>query len=164
MPQISESGAALVQQDSRRLETLTAQVRLLYANANVGVGVTVLAATIVGYLEWGIVSHVVVLWWSIYMILVSVGRSALALRFRRASGGFTEIGKWRTAFTVGAGLAGLGWGAAGFFLYQEQHLANQVFLIFVLGGMMLGAASLLAPRPEAFLAFLIPTGLAPTVR
>src|SRR5262249_48926489 len=40
----------------------------------------------------------------------------------------------------------------------------QVFLVFVLGGMMLGAASLLAPRPEAFLAFLIPTGLVPTVR
>jgi signal transduction histidine kinase/ActR/RegA family two-component response regulator len=30
--------------------------------------------------------------------------------------------------------------------------------------MMLGAASLLAPRPEAFLAFLIPTGLAPAIR
>jgi signal transduction histidine kinase/ActR/RegA family two-component response regulator len=30
--------------------------------------------------------------------------------------------------------------------------------------MMLGAASLLAPRPEAFLAFLIPAGLGPTVR
>ncbi len=29
---------------------------------------------------------------------------------------------------------------------------------------MLGAASLLAPRPEAFLAFLIPTGLGPAVR
>jgi signal transduction histidine kinase len=30
--------------------------------------------------------------------------------------------------------------------------------------MMLGAASLLAPRPEAFLAFLIPTGLGPALR
>ena len=29
---------------------------------------------------------------------------------------------------------------------------------------MLGAGMLLAPRPEAFLWFLIPTGLAPTVR
>ena len=30
--------------------------------------------------------------------------------------------------------------------------------------MMLGAASLLAPRPEAFLAFIVPSGLAPAVR
>jgi signal transduction histidine kinase/CheY-like chemotaxis protein len=61
-------------------------------------------------------------------------------------------------------LAGAGWGAAGILLYPEAHLANQLFLAFILGGMMLGAASLLAPRPEAFLAFLIPTGLAPAVR
>ena len=55
-------------------------------------------------------------------------------------------------------------GGAGILLYPDTHLTNQVFLVFVLGGMMLGAASLLAPRPEAFLAFLIPTGLGPTVR
>jgi signal transduction histidine kinase/ActR/RegA family two-component response regulator len=61
-------------------------------------------------------------------------------------------------------LAGIGWGGAGVLLYQEAHLTNQVFLIFVLGGMMLGAASTLAPRPEAYLAFLIPTGLFPTLR
>src|SRR6185436_2318637 len=67
-------------------------------------------------------------------------------------------------FTLGTALAGVGWGAAGILLYQENHLVNQVFLIFVLGGMMLGGASLLAPRPEAFLTFLIPAGLVPTVR
>ena len=31
--------------------------------------------------------------------------------------------------------------------------------MFVVGGVMLGAGSLLAPRPEAFLTFLLPTGL-----
>ena len=41
---------------------------------------------------------------------------------------------------------------------------SQVFLVFVLGGMMLGGASLLAARTEAFLAFLIPTGILPAVR
>ena len=65
---------------------------------------------------------------------------------------------------MGAALAGAGWGAAGILLYPEAHLANQVFLVFVLGGMMLGAASVLAPRPEAFLAFMVPAGLAPAVR
>jgi signal transduction histidine kinase len=65
---------------------------------------------------------------------------------------------------VSVGLAGIGWGAAGIILYQETYLTHQVFLVFVLGGMMLGAAALLAPRPEAFLAFLIPTGSGPAVR
>ena len=36
---------------------------------------------------------------------------------------------------------------------------NEVLLVFVIGGVMLGSASLLAARPEAFLTFLLPTGL-----
>ena len=156
--------AARVEEDSRRQEILSAQVRLLYANANTGVGVTILAATTLAILQWGIVSNFQVLGWWLYMILISVSRGALARRYRLASPGYTEISGWRAAFTIGAGLAGTGWGGAGILLYPEAHLPNQVFLFFVLGGMMLGAASLLAPRPEAFLAFLIPTGLVPTAR
>ena len=71
---------------------------------------------------------------------------------------------WGAAFAIGAGLGGAGWGTAGVLLYPEAHPGNQVFLVFVLGGVMLGAASLLAPRPEAFLAFIVPSGLAPAVR
>jgi light-regulated signal transduction histidine kinase (bacteriophytochrome) len=41
---------------------------------------------------------------------------------------------------------------------------NQIFLVFVLGGMMLGAASVQASRPEAFLAFLLLTSLPVVVR
>jgi signal transduction histidine kinase/ActR/RegA family two-component response regulator len=67
-------------------------------------------------------------------------------------------------FTVGVGLTGAGWGAAGILLYPAGHLANQLFLVFVLGGMMLGASSVLAPRPEAFLTFLVPAGFPPAVR
>jgi signal transduction histidine kinase len=153
-----------VQQDSKSSEILSAQVRLLYANANIGIVVTVLAATTLGLLQWPFVSHrVVVVWW-LYMILISLVRGALAIRYRRASAQSGEVATWRVAFTVGAGLAGVGWGAAGMLLYSEVYLMNQVFLIFVLGGMMLGAASVLAPRPEAFLAFLVPTSLGPVLR
>ena len=153
-----------VPQDSRREQILSAQVQLLYANTNVGVAITIVAATILGRLQWGFVPNPIVLGWWLYMTLVSGLRYAIARRYSRASPACTDIGKWRAAFAVGAGLAGAGWGGAGILLYPEAHLTNQVFLVFVLGGMMLGAASLLAPRPEAFLAFLIPAGLAPAVR
>ena len=45
--------AARVEEDSRRQEILSAQIRLLYANASVGVGVTILAATTLALLQWG---------------------------------------------------------------------------------------------------------------
>jgi signal transduction histidine kinase/ActR/RegA family two-component response regulator len=149
---------------SRSEQILSAQVQLLYANTNLAVSVTVLAATILSYLEWGFIRKEVIVSWWVYMILVSVLRGGLAYRYKHAPGEHRDRGYWRFAFAAGAALAGAGWGAAGILLYPESYLRNQVFLVFVLGGMMLGAASLLAPRPEAFLAFLIPTGLAPAVR
>ena len=44
-------------------EILPAQIRLLYANADVGVAITVLAATILGGLQWGTVPNTAVLGW-----------------------------------------------------------------------------------------------------
>ena len=149
---------------SPRQEILSEQVRFLYDNSTVGVSVTILAATVLGYLQWRYIPDQVILGWWLYMVAVSVLRYALSRRYRRVSPARSNAAPWRTAYAAGVGLAGAGWGAAAFLLYPESRLENQVFLVFVLGGMMLGAAFLLAPRPEVFLAFLIPTGLAPTVR
>ena len=143
---------------------MSAQTRLLFQNSAIGVGATILAATTLVILQWGFVPrHLVVGWW-LYMMLITVSRDALARRYKRASPEDTEVSAWRAAFVVGTALAGIGWGGAAIVLYPETHLINQLFLVFILGGMMLGAGSLLAPRPEAFLAFLIPTGLIPTFR
>jgi signal transduction histidine kinase len=165
MPPISSAtGAASVQQDYRGEEILWAQIRLLYANSNTSVGITIATASTLALLQRGTVPSFRVLGWWLYMTLISVSRGSLARRYRSASPACTEVSGWRAAFVVGVGLAGIGWGGAGILLYPQTHLTNQLFLVFVLGGMMLGAGSLLAARPEAFLAFLIPTGVVPTVR
>jgi signal transduction histidine kinase/ActR/RegA family two-component response regulator len=163
-PSSSRAQGTDAHEDSRGRYLFASEVRLLYRNANLGVGVTLVATLILGGLEWGVASHVTILGWCLYMYLVSVTRFALGRLYWRAAPSSTETRRWAARFAIGAGLAGAGWGAAGILLYPEAHLENQVFLFFILGGMMLGAASLLAPRPEAFLAFMVPTGLAPLVR
>jgi len=160
----SPADAAPARQDSRRLQILAAQVRLLYGNSNVGIAVTLIATPVLGRLQWRVVPDTIILGWCLYMFLVSAARFTLGRRYWRTKPSSPEAAKWGAAFAIGAGLAGAGWGAASFLLYPEAHLANQVFLFFILGGMMLGAASLLAPWPAAFLAFIVPTGLAPVVR
>ena len=143
---------------------MPAQLRLLYANANLGVVINILAATVLGGLQWGVVARPLVIAWWLYILLVSVARYALARHYWHSSPAPTDSNKWRTVFIAGVALTGAGWGAAGVLLYPAAHLTNQVFLVFVLGGMMLGASSVLAPRPEAFLTFLLPAGLIPAVR
>ncbi|MFN0166461.1 MAG: ATP-binding protein [Bryobacteraceae bacterium] len=151
-------------QHDRKQHVRAAQIRLLYDNANTGIGVTIIAASLLARFQWSVVQHPLILGWLLYMLVTSAARFILARRYRRKSLSSTEISGWSAAFTIGAGLGAAGWGAAAILLYPEGRLMNQVFLIFVLGGMMLGGASLLAPRPEAFLTFLIPTGLIPSMR
>ncbi len=150
--------------DLRRKQLLAAQVRLLYRNAGTGIGVTILAAPLLGYLQWNVINHSVVVSWVAYMLLISLARFVLT-RLRKQLKDFSaHVTGWDIQFVTGAGLAGAGWGTAGILLYPPDNLANQVLLVFVLGGMMLGGASLLAPRPEAFFAFLVPTGCLPVLR
>ncbi len=139
-------------------------MRLLYRNINVGTVITVVAAAVLGGLQWGFVAHPVVVGWCAYMVLVSAARFILGECYWRAKPSIPETSKWGTAFTIGAALAGAGWGAAGFLLNPAHSLESQVFLAFILGGMMLGGASLLAPTVAAYLVFMIPTGVAPAVR
>jgi signal transduction histidine kinase/ActR/RegA family two-component response regulator len=150
--------------DSRVEAILCDQVRLLYANTNVSVVVTVVSATVLARLQSGYISAGVILAWWVYMIVLSALRYELGRRYQRALPDPGNVFGWSKAASAGAGLAGAGWGAAGILLYPPFDVAHQDFLVFVIGGMMLGAAFILAARPEAFLAFLIPTGTVPALR
>ncbi len=150
--------------ESTAEQLLSAQLRLLYTNANLGGLVNVLAATILGGLQWSLIPRSVVIGWWLYIIVVSVVRFVSHRRYWQAPAQPANLIKWRNSFTIGVAFTAVGWGAAGILLYPPAHLINQLFLVFVLGGMMLGASSLLAPRPEAFFIYLIPVGLAPAAR
>ena len=160
----SSAEAKRVIQDQRREGLVrTELVRLLYSNATVGIWVTVAVAPVLSYLE-GDLPHPATLGWLLYMLAVTAARFTLVRHYRRRSTVSAKDETWGAAFAVVTGLSGLGWGAASVLLYPEADLAKQVVLAFVLGGVMLGAAFLLAPRPAAFLAFIIPTGFSLTVR
>ncbi len=140
------------------------QVRLLFGNADPAVAVTLLVSSALAYLQWEAIARSTLLAWLAYMAAVSGLRFALARAFFRVAPTPRATHGWEVAFILGTALAAAGWGASGILLYPPEHLTNQVFLVFVLGGMMLGGGAILAPRPEAFLVFLIPTGLPVAIR
>ena len=148
----------------RRREVRAEQVRLLYANGNTAVAVTVLVSSALAYLQWAVIPHWIVLSWLAYMHLEAWAVFALGWRYRRTSPVLSQMDQWRVAFIAGAGLSAAGWGVAAIVLYPEAQLTNQILLAFVLGGMMLGAGSILAARAEAFVAFLVPVGFPTALR
>src|SRR3954471_12483049 len=105
---MSPESAQQVDRDQRGQEILLAQVRLLCANLSVGVGVTIIAGALLGYLQWKLISHPVVVGWWVYVALVAALRYALARRFYDASPDGRHTVRWAALFAVGAGLAGVG--------------------------------------------------------
>jgi signal transduction histidine kinase/ActR/RegA family two-component response regulator len=148
----------------RQQQVRSAQTRLLYDNASTAIVAAILVAPLLAYFQWDVIPHFTVSAWLAYVLLMSAARWMLVRRYRRVSPSDADTSRWSVAFAVGAAMAAAGWGGSAIVLYPAGRPLNETFLVFVLGGVMLGGASLLAARPEAFLAFLIPTGLLPAVR
>ena len=149
----------LLANDQRKHRLHAAETRLLYENATTGTAVTVVIAAVLAYAHWGLVPRFTVSAWLVYMLLVSAARFVVAHRYWRASASDLENGRWTTAFVVCVALAAAGWGLGATLLYPSARPLNEILLVFAVGGVMLGGASTLAARPEAFLTFLLPTGL-----
>ena len=154
---------AEVPQESTHEQLLVGQLRLLFTNANLSVIINLVVATVLCVLQARVIPYPTLYTWWLSIAVVSAFRHSFARSYRLATH-HPNLKRSLTLFVLGAGLNGACWGAAGVLLYPPNHLAHQVFLAFVLGGMMLGASSLLAARPEAFLSFLLPAGLIPAIR
>ena len=135
------------------------QIRLLYVNAPAGFFATVLNAVLLALTQWQVIAPSVILFWLSYMVALTVLRAVLVWQFQRCSPDAHAIGRWGTLFCIGTGLAGIGWGIAGVVLFPATSMTHQVFLTFVLGGMIAGAVGLLSARMRAFLSFACPAAL-----
>ena len=150
--------------DHRKRQVHAAETRLLYENAATGIVVTLVIASVVAYAHWDLGPHFIVAAWLIYMLLVSAARFVVVHRYWRASASDIENGRWSAAFVVGVAMAAAGWGVGAILLYPSARPVDEILLVFAVGGVMLGGASTLAARPEAFLTFLIPTGVLTSLR
>src|SRR5262245_53620255 len=106
-------------QERRARQVHEEQVRLLYTNATAGTVVTVIAVSVLGYLQWAVVPRVTVAGWVAYMMTVSAARFVLAQLYWRRAGRRMDTDRWGAAFACGTALSGAGWGGASFLLYPE---------------------------------------------
>ena len=153
-----------VADDHRKRQVHAAETRLLHENATTGIVVTLVIASVVAYAHWDLGPHFIVSAWLTYMLLVSAARFVVVHRYWRASASEIENGRWNAAFVAGVAMAAAGWGVGAILLYPSARPLDEILLVFAVGGVMLGGASTLAARPEAFLTFLIPTGVLTSLR
>ena len=140
------------------------QVRLLYTQAPAGCVATVLNAGVVTFVLRKVVAHPLLIAWLALLIAIILSLFVLLWMYQRATPTADRSRLWHTLFVIGAGSGGTVGGAAGILLFPPESLVHQVFLVFVLGGMAMGAVAVLSPTMTAFLAVFIPTLLPITIQ
>ena len=135
------------------------QMRLLYANAPAGFVATVVNVVLLALIQWPVIAPPRLVAWVAAMLALTALRAVVVWRFQRHAPAPPALGWWGTLFGLGTLGAGLGWGCAGVWLFPVASLPLQVFLAFVVGGMIAGAIGLLSARMGVFLSFACPAAV-----
>ena len=161
MPLASTSnGSPDGRQSEERLRQIEVeQTRLLYAQAPIAFIVSLFNATILAFFLYPQVSVSRLATWWLLLVSVYCARLTLVRRYRRAALTGPRTRSWRIRFFVGAVCAGCAWGAAGIIVFPTQSLPHQLFLVFVIGGMAIGAITSMAAVKHVYLGFILPLTL-----
>ncbi|MDH4194332.1 MAG: PAS domain S-box protein [Nitrospirota bacterium] len=150
--------------NAKERDLLSMQVKQLYALAPVGIIASLINGPILTYIQWNLISRGVLFSWLFALIVLNVLWGVLCYQFRKASRGALDSRCWIRRFVGGTLASGLIWGATSVVSFPESSLSHQIFLAFVLGGMIAGATAVYAALKEAFLAFTLPTMIPLLVR
>ena len=96
--------------------------------------------------------------WFAVLICVLLLRALLLARYR-ADPGWTHAATWKALFALGAGLTGLAWGTS-VYMVPGADFTDDVFLSFVIAGMVAGAMPSLSASLGCYITYLL-AALAP---
>ena len=139
----------------RETEQYAEEVNLLYRHAVIGMLATVVNGFILSFVLRNVVEHALLGLWLISLIAITILRYILVLRYRRSSAAPADALRWYVLFIIGIVLSGIVWGSTAIFLFPLNSIPHQVFVCFVVGGMVAGSVGTYSIK-KAFLAFSIP--------
>jgi hypothetical protein len=152
--------AAGALRDLLRLE----QVRLVYDQLLPSQLVAVLNAVVFVAVQSLVIEASVLVAWLAAVCVLALIRIAGAISFRGEAPQAGQIGRWRLYAIAGAAASGIVWGSAAWLLFPSMNVAHQIFVAFILGGMVAGSVTTLAPVFPAFLAYAVLTLVPAIVR
>lgn len=143
-------------------QLISEQIRLLYQNTPLAQVVTLMNGALLAAIQGTALGYTAVIPWFALLAAISLSRVALAVAYERATSDEKQSPAWRTRYCIGAAMAGAAWGASSFMLFTPDSFVHQIFLAFVLSGMMAGAIGIMASWFPAFALFSVLVAM-PTV-
>ncbi|AEJ02113.1 diguanylate cyclase/phosphodiesterase with PAS/PAC sensor(s) [Nitrosomonas sp. Is79A3] len=147
------------QQSDHAAELLAEQIKLLYQQAPKALIVSLIIAAALTFVFWNLVAKVWLVGWLAAIYLLTFARFLLIKSYFRKNPAITESPVWGRRFLIGTLLSGVLWGIAGSILFVSGSAMHQLFLAYLLGGMVAGAMATLSSYKWAFPAFSIPVVL-----
>ncbi len=92
--------------------------------------------------------------WLATLVVIVTARAVNSHFF--SPGTYAQARREGRIFVLGLALTGLTWGMAALFLFPENSFPHQIFIAFIIGGMVAGASVSSASIHNAFLVFSIP--------
>jgi len=112
------------------------QIDLLFRHSPMGTLITIVVGGIATYELWGEGNNELVSIWCVLMLAVGAARHLLYRAYYRRRN--DDYGPWLRWFAIGALASGAVWGFAGTVFFPAHTDAQQVFLSFLLAGMVAG--------------------------
>jgi signal transduction histidine kinase/ActR/RegA family two-component response regulator len=139
-----------------RQEIQAAQVKLLFDQLPSALFATVVNAAILVAVLWREVFPPLLVGWLLVILLHALARYSHRRAYLRSTSSSAESLRWARQYLLGVATNGLLWGFAGFFFFTAHSYVHQVFLAFVLVGMVSGGISTLSAFRGAYLLFVVP--------
>jgi PAS domain S-box-containing protein len=139
-------------------------VSQIYRQMPAGLVATGVNTLILAFILRGVVSHAILLTWVGVTLFLASCRYVLLVRYRRSKPKPDEACRWGKWSILGLGSSGVVWGATGIFLFPVDSLPHQVFIVFVLAGMVAGSVGTFSALKHAVYAFGIPALTPFTIR
>ena len=140
------------------------QLRLVYDYLPASQLVAIVNGLLLVAVQSLVIKTSVLIGWLYALCMVTLIRVMGGIAFRKATPRAQQMPRWRHYAIVGAACSGAVWGAAAIFLYPAGNVPHQVFVAFLLGGMVAGSVATLAPIFPAFVAFALPALVPAAVR
>ncbi|MBW1801977.1 MAG: response regulator [Deltaproteobacteria bacterium] len=131
-------------------------IHQLYSRAAIGIIATIVNSFILCLILWHRISRPVLLTWLVATLLMAASRSYMLYRYRKTTSEQDAAKRWGVLFVINILLSGILWGSTGIFLFPLDSIAHQVFIAFVLAGMVSGAVGTFSSVITVFSAFSFP--------
>ena len=133
------------------------QVDQLYAGLHASMLANLLNSLILAVVLLDVSSPLHLLLWVAAVVVISVARYVLYKIYQRsARERVLQASKWGLLFKAGLLISGIVWGFAGIYFFPPHSTPHQIFIAFVLGGMVAGASASTSAVKNVYFLYLFP--------